>query len=225
MRRMTRAGPPLVVPAAYLLLLLLLLLLLFPGRAQTHTQTEPPDHDSVKGELVIAAVKVSYVDRASGQRVLVPDRGEDGRYGRDSPKEGVEGATVLVPAWTPGKPRNLQGCDPRTRFAVPPDTRRWIALLNRGNCTFKQKILLAAAQKAAAVVIYHNVSDEKPITMSHQGQPELHTVLQKRRHQCPVQPQYDISTSIFQSLSNEGKRAKHHLYCLTCDTHFKELCT
>ncbi|XP_048399333.1 E3 ubiquitin-protein ligase RNF130 isoform X4 [Stegostoma tigrinum] len=177
MRRVARAGPPPVVPAAYLLLLLLL----FPGRAQTHSQTESPDHDSGKGELVIAAVKVSYVDRAGGQPVPVPDRGEDGRYGRDSPKERVEGGTVLVPAWTPGKPRNLQGCDPRTRFAVPPDTRRWIALLNRGNCTFKQKILLAAAQKAAAVVIYHNVSDEKPITMSHQGTGNIVAVMISER--------------------------------------------
>ncbi|XP_043560077.1 E3 ubiquitin-protein ligase RNF130-like [Chiloscyllium plagiosum] len=165
MERATRARPPPpVLPAAYLLLLLLLV---FPGRARS--QSEPPDHDSVKDELVIAAVKVSYVDRASGQRVLLPDRGEDSRYGRDSPKEGLEGGTVLVPARAPGRARNLQGCEPRTRFAVPPDTRRWIALLSRGNCTFKQKILLAAAQKAAAVVIYHNVSGEKPITMSHEG--------------------------------------------------------
>ncbi|GCB86364.1 hypothetical protein scyTo_0027044, partial [Scyliorhinus torazame] len=163
MRRASRAGPPPLVPAAYSAAYLLLLLFPAGGRAQT----ELPDHDSVKGELVVAAVKVSYVDRASGQRVPVPGRGEDGRYGRESPKEGVEGGTVLVPAWVPGTQRNLQGCDPHTRFAVPPDTRRWIALLNRGNCTFKQKILRAAAQKAAAVVIYHNVSDEKPITMSH----------------------------------------------------------
>ncbi|XP_078407290.1 E3 ubiquitin-protein ligase RNF130 isoform X2 [Cetorhinus maximus] len=173
MRQASRAGPPPppppLVPAAYsaAYLLLLLLLSLLPGGGRA--QTEPPDHDSVKGELVVAAVKVSYVDRASGQRIPVLDRGADGRYGRDSPKEGVESGTVLVPLWAPGTQRNLLGCDPHTRFAVPPDTRRWIALLNRGNCTFKQKILRAAAQKAAAVVIYHNVSDEKPITMSHKG--------------------------------------------------------
>ncbi|XP_060693372.1 E3 ubiquitin-protein ligase RNF130 isoform X3 [Hemiscyllium ocellatum] len=179
MERATRARPPPALPAAYLLLLLLLLV--FAGRARSQSQTEPPDHDSVKDELVIAAVKVSYVDRASGQRVLLPDRGEDARYGRDSPKEGLDGGTVLVPARAPGRARNLQGCDPRTRFAVPPDARRWIALLSRGNCTFKQKILLAAAQKAAAVVIYHNVSGEKPITMSHEGTGNIIAVMISER--------------------------------------------
>ncbi|XP_067900117.1 E3 ubiquitin-protein ligase RNF130-like isoform X2 [Heterodontus francisci] len=165
MRRATRAGPPpLVVPAAYLLMLLLL-----PGRIRAQTEPEFLDHDSAKEELVIAAVKVLYVDPASGQRIPLRGRGEDGRYGQESPKEEVENGTVLVPAWVPGTHRNLQGCDPSTRFLVPPNTRRWIALLNRGNCTFKQKILRAAAQKAAAVVIYHNVTDKKLITMSHEG--------------------------------------------------------
>lgn len=61
------------------------------------------------------------------------------------------------------------GCDPRTRFQVPPNTKQWIALLQRGNCTFKEKILRAASHNATAVVIYNNVSSEEPVTMTHQG--------------------------------------------------------
>ena len=61
------------------------------------------------------------------------------------------------------------GCDPRTRFQVPPNTKQWIALMQRGNCTFRQKILRAALQNASAVVIYNNVSSEDPVTMTHQG--------------------------------------------------------
>lgn len=61
------------------------------------------------------------------------------------------------------------GCDPRTRFQVPPNTKQWIALLQRGNCTFREKILRAASHNATAVVIYNNISSEEPVTMTHQG--------------------------------------------------------
>lgn len=62
-----------------------------------------------------------------------------------------------------------QGCDPSTRFLVPPRTVHWVALLQRGNCTFKEKILKAAAYNATAVLIYNN-STEKTVMMGHEGQ-------------------------------------------------------
>lgn len=65
------------------------------------------------------------------------------------------------------------GCDPRTRFQVPPNTKQWIALLQRGNCTFREKILRAASHNASAVVIYNNVSSEEPVTMTHQGKSNI----------------------------------------------------
>ncbi|KAF2985953.1 hypothetical protein EK904_002110 [Melospiza melodia maxima] len=69
------------------------------------------------------------------------------------------------------------GCDPRTRFQVPPNTKQWIALLQRGNCTFKEKILRAASHNATAVVIYNNVSSEEPVTMTHQGTGDIVAVM------------------------------------------------
>ncbi|ELW66874.1 E3 ubiquitin-protein ligase RNF130 [Tupaia chinensis] len=62
------------------------------------------------------------------------------------------------------------GCDPQTRFSVPPNIKQWIALLQRGNCTFKEKISRAAFHNAVAVVIYNNKSKEEPVTMTHPGQ-------------------------------------------------------
>ncbi|EGW02882.1 TBC1 domain family member 9B [Cricetulus griseus] len=59
------------------------------------------------------------------------------------------------------------GCDPQTRFFVPPNIKQWIALLQRGNCTFKEKISRAAFHNAVAVVIYNNKSKEEPVTMTH----------------------------------------------------------
>lgn len=63
-----------------------------------------------------------------------------------------------------------QGCDPGTRFLVPPRTAQWVALLQRGNCTFKEKILKAASFNATAVLIYNN-STEKTVMMGHEGLP------------------------------------------------------
>uniref|UniRef100_A0A674PFU7 Ring finger protein 130 n=1 Tax=Takifugu rubripes TaxID=31033 RepID=A0A674PFU7_TAKRU len=61
-----------------------------------------------------------------------------------------------------------QGCDPGTRFLVPPRTVQWVALLQRGNCTFKEKILKAASFNATAVLIYNN-STEETVMMGHEG--------------------------------------------------------
>lgn len=62
-----------------------------------------------------------------------------------------------------------QGCDPNTRFLVPAGTLQWVALLQRGNCTFREKILRAAAFNASAVLIYNN-SSERTVRMGHEGQ-------------------------------------------------------
>uniref|UniRef100_A0A0B8RVK5 E3 ubiquitin-protein ligase RNF130 n=1 Tax=Philothamnus irregularis TaxID=1899461 RepID=A0A0B8RVK5_9SAUR len=114
--------------------------------------------------------------------VLNPDRStsasitlERARYGQTSPKIAVKGL-LLAPLPINGVPDRL-GCDPRTRFQVPPNTKQWIALLQRGNCTFKQKILRAASHNASAVVIYNNVSGNEPVTMTHQGTGDIVTVM------------------------------------------------
>ncbi|XP_070595191.1 E3 ubiquitin-protein ligase RNF130 isoform X2 [Erythrolamprus reginae] len=114
--------------------------------------------------------------------VLNPDRStsasitlERARYGQTSPKIGVKGL-LLAPLPINGVADRL-GCDPRTRFQVPPNTKQWIALLQRGNCTFKQKILRAASHNASAVVIYNNVSGNEPVTMTHQGTGDIVTVM------------------------------------------------
>ncbi|XP_062983718.1 E3 ubiquitin-protein ligase RNF130-like [Elgaria multicarinata webbii] len=89
---------------------------------------------------------------------------DPGRYGLQSPRVAVKGLLVAP------LPVNEDpfGCNPQTKFHVPPNTKQWIALLKRGKCTFKQKILQAASYNASAVVIY-NISGEGPVTMTHNG--------------------------------------------------------
>ncbi|XP_007474240.1 E3 ubiquitin-protein ligase RNF130 isoform X2 [Monodelphis domestica] len=98
-----------------------------------------------------------------------------GRYGLDSPKVEVRGQ-VLAPLPLHGAADHL-GCDPQTRFHVPPDIKQWIALLQRGNCTFKEKISRAALHNAIAVVIYNNKSNEETVTMTHQGTGDIVAVM------------------------------------------------
>ncbi|KAG7215204.1 hypothetical protein INR49_022703 [Caranx melampygus] len=79
----------------------------------------------------------------------------------------------------PAAPHDRQACDPNTRFAVPAQAGAWIALIARGNCTYKDKIRHAANHNASAVVIYNvgsaNVNDT--ITMPHSGTGEVIAIM------------------------------------------------
>ncbi|KAG8448159.1 hypothetical protein GDO86_015304 [Hymenochirus boettgeri] len=88
---------------------------------------------------------------------------ECGLYGVNSPMLRAQGI-VSIP-----KSPNLQGCDPNTNFSST--VKPWIALIERGNCTFSDKILLAAKQGASAVVIYNAPSSygNRTIPMVHYG--------------------------------------------------------
>lgn len=72
-------------------------------------------------------------------------------------------------------------CDPQAKFQVPAAaaTRGWIAVIPRGNCTYKEKIWHAVRQNASAVVIYNlgasNVNET--ITMPHGGTGEIVAIM------------------------------------------------
>lgn len=112
---------------------------------------------------VSAHVSLFYFNSTSNRS----EHCECGLYGLHSP---------LLSAWgLVGIPKaaNLQACDPNTQFTV---TRRpWIALMERGNCTFAEKITVAARRGATAAVIY-NVpgTGNSSIPMMHFG--EYHSV-------------------------------------------------
>ncbi|XP_025916839.1 E3 ubiquitin-protein ligase RNF128 [Apteryx rowi] len=109
---------------------------------------------------VNAFVSLFYFNSTSNRSVS--EQCECGLYGLNSPLLSAQGL-VGIP-----KSANLQACDLNTQFTVtePP----WIALIERGNCTFAEKIKLAARRGATAAVIY-NAPDKGnyPIPMSHIG--------------------------------------------------------
>ncbi|XP_066124323.1 E3 ubiquitin-protein ligase RNF149 isoform X3 [Saccopteryx bilineata] len=109
-------------------------------------------------EWYSAVVSIEYVDQLTNRTVC--SISESGRFGDSSPKAGALGL-VGVPRTVDGDPEggDPEGCAPDTRFVVPrPESRRaapWVALVARGGCTFKDKVLLAARRNASAVVIYN----------------------------------------------------------------------
>ncbi|CAB1345659.1 unnamed protein product [Coregonus sp. 'balchen'] len=115
-------------------------------------------------EWYTAFVNITYVDPVTSE--VRTEKTECGRYGEHSLKREAKGVVVL-----PSLSRDRQACDPGTRFAVPVQGSAWIALIARGNCTYKDKIRHAASQNATAIVIFNvgSSNSNDTITMPHSG--------------------------------------------------------
>ncbi|KAF4090776.1 hypothetical protein AMELA_G00054990 [Ameiurus melas] len=118
-----------------------------------------------KEEWYTAFVNISYQDPATAE--LKTEKTESGRYGEQSPKREARG-----PVFIPLSGHDRQACDSSTRFPAPqPAHGPWIALIAKGNCTYKEKIRHAASLNASAVVVYNlgSSSPNETITMPHAG--------------------------------------------------------
>ncbi|KAF7244072.1 hypothetical protein EYD10_09549 [Varanus komodoensis] len=104
-----------------------------------------------KEEWYTAFVNITYPDPGGGGGgELRSEKTECGRYGEQSPKHDVWGQVAMTSAAA-----DRQACDPNAKFAAPGPGKIWIALIPKGNCTYKDKIRHAASQNASAVVIYN----------------------------------------------------------------------
>ncbi|KAK6473805.1 RING finger protein 148-like [Huso huso] len=108
-----------------------------------------------------ALLEISY--RSPGSTETVSEVCECGLYGLDSPLHGASGVVGI-----PSSP-DLDACEADTHFNV--SEAPWIALIERGNCTFTDKIEVAVRNGASAVVIFnvHGTGNEtRP--MVHNGE-------------------------------------------------------
>ncbi|XP_072307541.1 E3 ubiquitin-protein ligase RNF130 [Eucyclogobius newberryi] len=121
-----------------------------------HRSPLPDDH-------VVATVNATATD--SKGHIVHISSSEDALFGLHSPKIETRGLLLAPTPHSGGV--DLQGCDPQTRFS-PPRSVQWVALMQRGNCTFREKIQRAALFKATAVLIYNNSSNET-VRMGHEG--------------------------------------------------------
>lgn len=109
---------------------------------------------------VRASLSLFYFDSTSNKSVSEHCR--CGLYGLNSPLLSARGL-VGIPVSD-----NLQACDENTHFTVtkPP----WIALMERGNCSFAEKIKVATRRGATAAVIYNELGKgNNTVLMSHLG--------------------------------------------------------
>ncbi|NXS60104.1 RN128 ligase, partial [Brachypteracias leptosomus] len=109
---------------------------------------------------VSASLSLLYFDSTSNRSVS--EQCECGQYGLNSPLLSARGL-VSIP-----KAANLQACDANTQFTItkPP----WVALIERGNCSFAEKIKVATRRGATAAVIYNAVDKgNATVLMSHLG--------------------------------------------------------
>ncbi|KAM6949043.1 RING finger protein 150-like [Aplochiton taeniatus] len=115
-------------------------------------------------EWYTAFVNITYAEPVTSE--IRTEKTECGRYGEHSLKRDAKGVVVL-----PSAAHDRQACDPNTRFSVPVDGGSWIALIARGNCTYREKIRHAASQNASAIVIFNvgSANANDTITMPHSG--------------------------------------------------------
>ncbi|XP_051007824.1 RING finger protein 148 [Acomys russatus] len=103
---------------------------------------------------------------------IISELGESAVFGNHSPLERVSGALVLPEAW------NQNACNPLTNFSRPGQAGSWLALIERGGCTFTHKINVAAEKGANGVIIYNYPgTGNKVFPMSHQGTENIVAVM------------------------------------------------
>ncbi|XP_078544792.1 E3 ubiquitin-protein ligase RNF128 isoform X2 [Lissotriton helveticus] len=90
------------------------------------------------------------------------DVGELGMFGQHSPRTRVQGV-VAVP-----EDEGYTACMPGVNFTAPVEGA-WIALVQRGFCTFREKIENAANKGALGVVVFNTEPGNSVTTMSHPG--------------------------------------------------------
>lgn len=106
-----------------------------------------------------ALLDISYVD---GSQVV--KKSETGSFGYDSLMEPRNGILIHVRS----KDNANHGCTHPVN--VPSGNTSWIALVERGSCTFKEKVHnIANKHKASAVVIYDNEDKDSVLIMLHGG--------------------------------------------------------
>lgn len=114
--------------------------------------------------VISALIRYSYFDPDTGEHLH--EQGEYGRYASSSPVNPVSGLVVHVRS----KDGANHGCDAAPPHNQPSTPEDWVALVQRGTCSFSTKIENSAVVgNASAVIIYNNVEVDYLITMDHKS--------------------------------------------------------
>ncbi|RMX37511.1 hypothetical protein pdam_00012824 [Pocillopora damicornis] len=117
-----------------------------------------------------AVLNITFCGRLGEKCKIKPFDGK-GKFGSNSPKRNEKGWLYTLMG------NNVNGCNV---FNVAVDRKPWIALIKRGVCNFKDKIINARNHNATAVVIYDNKDSDEVVQMSHVGADTIVAVSIKR---------------------------------------------
>lgn len=117
-----------------------------------------------------AVLNITFCGRLGEKCKIKPFDGK-GKFGSNSPKRNEKGWLYSLMG------NNVNGCNV---FNVAVDRKPWIALIKRGVCNFKDKIINARNHNATAVVIYDNKNSDEVVQMSHVGADTIVAVSIKR---------------------------------------------
>lgn len=117
-----------------------------------------------------AVLNITFCGRLGEKCKIKPFDGK-GKFGSNSPKRNEKGWLYTLMG------NNVNGCNV---FNVAVDRKPWIALIKRGVCNFKDKIINARNHNATAVVIYDNKDSDEVVQMSHVGADRIVAVSIKR---------------------------------------------
>ncbi|NXM37883.1 RN128 ligase, partial [Gymnorhina tibicen] len=117
---------------------------------------------------VLASVSLFYFNSTSNRTVF--ERCECGLYGFHSPLLSAQGLVGIPVSADP------YACDKKTEFSVM--QAPWIALIERGNCSFAEKIQVAAGRGATAAVIYNSQGKgNSSLLMAHHGAEKIVAIM------------------------------------------------
>lgn len=117
-----------------------------------------------------AVLNITFCGRLGEKCKIKPFDGK-GKFGSNSPKRNEKGWLYTLMG------NNVNGCN---IFNVAVDRKPWIALIKRGVCNFKDKIINARNHNATAIVIYDNKDSDEVVQMSHVGADRIVAVSIKR---------------------------------------------
>lgn len=103
---------------------------------------------------------------------MLSELGETGVFGRSSTLKSVAGVVM------PPEVKTQNACSPNTSFIRSKNAETWLALIERGGCTFMQKIEVAVEKGASGVIIYNfRGTGNQVFSMSHQAFDDIVVVM------------------------------------------------
>ncbi|NXO41702.1 RN128 ligase, partial [Locustella ochotensis] len=123
---------------------------------------------TIEAISVTASVSLFYFNSTSNKTVF--EHCECGQYGFNSPWRSAHGVVGIPVSADP------YACDKNTEFTVM--KAPWIALIERGNCSFAEKIQVATRRGATAAVIYNSQGrGNNTLLMAHPGAEKIVAIM------------------------------------------------